>query len=85
VVVGVSVGALNSAVLGFYEKGDELAALDDLERIWTTNLAQDLWKPWPYTNIMSAIWEPSFLDSSPLHEMVALEVVNKTFHRKVAF
>jgi predicted acylesterase/phospholipase RssA len=38
VIVGVSVGAMNSGLFAFYEKGDEINALHELEKLWTTYL-----------------------------------------------
>lgn len=38
VVVGVSVGAINAAVIGIHEPGEEKEAIRTLEEIWTTYL-----------------------------------------------
>ena len=43
VVVGVSVGAINAAILGTYEKGSEKEAVKTLRELWMTHQAQDLW------------------------------------------
>ena len=49
------------------------------------NLAQDLWKQWPYMSIVEGLWKSSFLDNSPLYDLIDNYTKNKTFHRKVAF
>lgn len=85
VVVGVSIGAMNAALLSFFEKGDEAAAIIELERVWTTYLAQDFWDWWPVWNIAAGLWESSFLDTQPLYDFLDTETKNKTFRRKVAF
>lgn len=38
VVVGVSVGAINAALLALYEPGEEKAAVEELEGLWRTHL-----------------------------------------------
>lgn len=38
VVVGVSIGAINAALLALYEPGQEKAAVDELEDLWKTHL-----------------------------------------------
>ena len=38
VVVGVSVGAINAALLAIYEPGTEKAAVDELEGLWRSHL-----------------------------------------------
>jgi predicted acylesterase/phospholipase RssA len=39
VVVGVSIGAINAAVLATYEKGDEKAAVRKMTKLWQTTKA----------------------------------------------
>ena len=36
VIAGVSVGALNAAILSFFEKGDEKRAIEELANLWHT-------------------------------------------------
>jgi predicted acylesterase/phospholipase RssA len=38
VVVGVSVGAINAALLAIYEPGQEKAAVNELEDLWRSHL-----------------------------------------------
>lgn len=78
-------GAINAAFISLYPKGEEKEAVKNLEDMWLTHKAQDLWKEWPYMSIVEGMWKSSFLDNSPLYELIDSLTKNKTFHRKVAF
>lgn len=84
VVVGVSVGAINAALLAIYEPGQEKAAVEELEKMWRTHLPQDLWDTWPYVNFLGGVYYPSMLDSSPMHREIASHLDGKPFRRKLA-
>lgn len=43
VVVGVSIGAVNAAVLACFEKGNEKEAVEYLETLWRTHSPNDFW------------------------------------------
>lgn len=83
VVVGVSIGSLNTALFSTFEKGNEAEAVAYLEDIWTNTDSQDLWNWWPYLNIAGGLWYRSFLDSSPLHVKAANWLANRSLKRKV--
>lgn len=84
-VVGVSIGSLNAAVLSTFEKGDEKNAVEYLRNLWRDGKSEDMWQNWPYVSIASGFWKNSLLDSSPMHKTVQRWLGNKTLHRKVAF
>ena len=69
VVAGVSIGAMNGATLSLYEKGDEKAAVDKLLEVWHNIETEKVWESWGYF-IIAGLWQPSFLNSKPLHDMV---------------
>lgn len=61
VVVGVSIGAFNSAGLATFERGQEKAAVKFMEQVWSTNAVADFWDWWPF-NIVEGLWRSSLLD-----------------------
>jgi len=46
VVVGVSCGAINAAMLAIYERGFEKVAIDFLLKLWGTIPITDFWSNW---------------------------------------
>jgi predicted acylesterase/phospholipase RssA len=84
VVVGVSVGALNAALLAIYEPGNETAAVTEIEELWRSHLPQDFWTTWPYVNFFGGVYYASFLDSTPIHDEIHRHLDNRTFKRKIA-
>lgn len=83
VVVGVSVGAVNAALISLYPKGQERQAVADLEDLWSQYLPQDLWKQWPNLGPLEGLYHPSFLDATPFHQEIARKMKGKKFVRKV--
>lgn len=84
VVVGVSIGAINAAILALYEPGQEKEAVAELEGLWKSHLPQDFFQTWPYVNFFGGVYYPSFLDSSPLHVEIHRHLDGKQFKRKLA-
>lgn len=84
-MVGVSIGALNSAVLALYEKGHEEAAITELYNMWTTYHAQDFWSFWPYFHVMGGLMYDAFLDSSPLRNILEGIFKGRPFKRKFSW
>lgn len=85
IVVGVSVGALNAAVLAVHELGDEKNAVDELVKIYESLLPQDLWSYWSTLNMIGGLYKPSFLNSTKLHELVRVILKDRPFKRMIGF
>jgi NTE family protein len=69
-IAGISVGALNAAVLCQAPKGSPKVAWGDLNRFWLdvdTSKVRKSW--WPF-GMASALWKPSVYNSEPLHKWV---------------
>lgn len=61
IVSGVSVGALNSAILALYPKGQEQKGVEELEKLYLEKPFTELWDFWPWRWI-SPFYKPSFVD-----------------------
>lgn len=83
VVVGVSIGAINAAIVSIHEPGDEKAAVVELEELWRTHLPQDFWTTWPYVNFLGGLYYASFLDSTPIHNEIKNHLEGRPFKRKI--
>ena len=81
VISGVSVGAINAAIIAMYPKGEELQACYELEVMWKSHPAQDLWQFWPGLHIFGGLVKDAFIDSTPLREMAETTFQNRTFKR----
>lgn len=68
-MAGVSVGALNTAFLAQWPKGEEAIALVNLEKLWRGLNTSSIYKNWcpPY---IAALWKKSVYNSSPLQDIV---------------
>lgn len=67
---GVSVGALNSAMLSMFKEGDERNATATLLKVWhgiSTLAVKKSWRPF---GLIHMLWKPSVYDSSPLIDLV---------------
>jgi NTE family protein len=69
-VAGISVGALNAAVLCQAPKGSPKEAWEYLNRIWLDVDTSKVHKSWWPFGIASALWKPSVYNSEPLHKWV---------------
>jgi len=70
ILCGVSVGALNVAALGMTRIGDPKGAFDRLESFWMTLDNPKVWKKRVWGNILSAFFEVSIYDATPLANVV---------------
>lgn len=70
ILCGVSVGALNVAALGMTTIGKPIEAFDRLEAFWTGLENRKVWKKRTWGNILSAFFEESIYDASPLFSLV---------------
>lgn len=67
---GVSVGALNSAILSMHEIGQEKAAAQALTNIWQNISDEKIFKEHlPFGRLMS-FWRSSVVNSTPLHNLI---------------
>jgi len=62
---GVSAGAINTAALSVWAKGDEKRATEWLSETWAQLENRDIWEPWPIGVIPSILEEPSLLNCDP--------------------
>lgn len=69
IICGVSVGALNGAFLSMFIKGEELKSSNLLLEMWNNIDTSKIYKRWFPFGRWHALWEKSFYDSSPLHNL----------------
>ncbi len=67
---GVSAGAINAAFLAQFKTGEEEQAGRALYNLWLNLKTKDVVKRWFPLGKLHALWEKSFLDSSPLHDLI---------------
>jgi NTE family protein len=67
---GVSVGAINSAFLGMFKTGDEAESSLQLSDMWSKLDNSKIYKRWFPFGRWHAIWEKSFFDGQPLHNLL---------------
>jgi len=70
ILTGVSVGAINAAFLAMYPDGMEKQAADDLYKLWDQLNTLQVYKRFFPFGRFHALWEKSFFDSSPLHDLI---------------
>lgn len=70
---GVSVGAINSAVLAQFKTGEEKQASEELSRLWDEFGKGTLYKSW-FGWHLAALWKPSLYNSNPLQKILAKEI-----------
>lgn len=87
ILCGVSVGALNCSLLSMFNKGEESEASDLLLKIWNELDSSKIYKRWFPFGRFHALWNKSFYDSSPMHNLIVnsldLEKIRST-KRKIA-
>ena len=70
ILCGVSVGSLNSSFLSMYPHGSEKESINDLVNFWNKITIKDIYKNWKPFGIFNILWENSFFDASPFHNLV---------------
>lgn len=70
---GVSVGAINCAVLAQFPTGEEAKAASELAGLWDTLGDSGVYKSW-FGWHLAALWKPSLYNSAPLQEIVRDEI-----------
>lgn len=73
-IVGVSVGAINAAVLAQAGPGKLNAYFERLEQLWLTTNNDKVRKHWFPFRQLEALWKPSIYNSEPLHEWLKEEI-----------
>ena len=74
IICGVSVGALNSAVLSMYPKEQVQDALKRLLEFWDSIDDSKIYKNWFPFGIIHCLWLKSFYNSQPLIDLVKSNV-----------
>ena len=82
VMSGVSVGALNTAGLAMYAKGDEGNMTAFLLDIWRNIQASDVYQDWSGGIIDGILFRPSIYDTSPLADFLKAKFT-KPIQRKI--
>lgn len=85
VVVGVSIGAINGAIMALYEKGDEKSAIAKLVEMWTTYKSDDFWSFWPYVHLAGGLIYDAFLDSKNMRNVLEETMKGRTFKRSFSW
>lgn len=67
---GVSVGAINVAFLAMFKRGQEIESVEQLVHMWSQLDNSKIYKRWWPFGRWHAIWNKSFYDSSPLHNLL---------------
>ncbi len=70
ILTGTSVGAINTAFVSMFKKGEEKQAADLLREWWLKLDNSKIYKDWPYWGRIAVAWKKSFYDSSPLHNLI---------------
>lgn len=82
-ICGVSVGAINSAIIGQYKQGEELEASNKLISLWNNISINDIYKPWRFFGRAFAPWKLGLFDGSPLTNLIKNNVcIDKIHHSR---
>jgi NTE family protein len=68
-ICGVSVGAINAASLGMFDKQEFSKAIDYIQSKWFNDVeTKTIHKPWLFGVVQGLLFEKSLFNSSPIHE-----------------
>jgi NTE family protein len=70
IICGVSVGAINGSFLAQYPYGKEKECAEELYKMWLNLDSSKIYKRWWPFGRWHALWNKSFYDSSPLHNLI---------------
>jgi predicted acylesterase/phospholipase RssA len=84
VSVGVSIGAVNSATIGLFEKGQEKEAFALLKDYWSNLDTNEIFVEWPKWGPIAGFWKNSFFDNTPSHKYINDRFINPV-KRKVSY
>ena len=82
-VSGVSGGAINAVLLSSFEKGQEGAAADRMEKFWTDATENTLYKNWLGGIARGLFFEGGLYNSAPLETFLKKEFTGVEMHRNV--
>jgi NTE family protein len=71
---GVSVGAINTAFLSQFKKGEEEQAAKQMTELWKQLDTSKIYKRWSPFGKWHALWKKSFYDSSPLFNLIQTNI-----------
>lgn len=83
VIEGVSIGGINAAVFSTFERGDEKAAIDRLEKLWLSTPVKDFWSWWPTLGPLEGLWRQSFLDNTKMKDKIHEIMSGVEIHRNL--
>jgi NTE family protein len=72
-ISGVSVGALNAAMLGQAQPGQMFMQFSALQGLWLDGIKgnSSVWKHWFPFRRLSGLWKSSFYNSAPLQQLIS--------------
>src|SRR4051812_31705845 len=70
ILCGVSVGAINCGFLSQFQKGEEFKSIVRLSDLWLKINTNSIYRRWHPFGRLHALWQKSFYDSSPLHDLI---------------
>lgn len=82
---GASIGAVNAAIIGMFDKGNETAAYKMLYDEWSHTNTSNIFVNWPRWGPLAGFWKPSFLDNTPSHTRLNDRLKEYPLKKKVAF
>jgi hypothetical protein len=71
-------------VFALHAKGEEKAAIAELEQMYLTYLPQDFWTFWPH-KLLSPFYHSSFVDNTKMVNMLDVLLTDKPFKRKFSW
>lgn len=80
-VSGVSGGALNAVLLASFEKGQEAAAADRMEKFWKDATQNTLYKNWFGGIARGLFFEGGLYNSAPMEDFLKKEFAGVAIHR----
>lgn len=83
-ISGVSVGALNTAIMAKYGIGDEAAGVEELLNVYRNHLISDYLEAWPLV-LVRALTRNSIMDVSKAFEFFDKVIGSEPFKRKISY
>lgn len=81
VIAGVSIGAINAALLSSFKRGDELDGINQLNKLWNTYSVENMWSSWETFGWLAMLWKPAMVDNTQLIEAIKSEMLGRTFQK----
>lgn len=83
-ISGVSIGAINASNISLYAKGDEKAAIKELEKLYFSYSTSDFFTFWP-TIVFEPLWKSAMTDNTGMVNMLEDVLGKKPFKRPLSF